>query len=343
MLPMTKPDNSNPRDRPGEFELIAAYFAPLAGEGSFGLLDDAALVRVTPGKALAMTQDATAAGVHFLREDDPASIARKALRVNLSDLAAKGAVPSAFSLALGLHDDWDEAWVAGFAKGLAADCEEFGLSLSGGDTFRAKDGPVISITAWGEMVPADYASRLGASPGDRLYVTGTIGDAALGLKVRLGEPDYCALGGAGDLLERYLVPAPPVAFAPLVAQFASAAMDISDGFVGDLQKLAKASGVDFEIALDAVPFSRSTREALALPGALEAALTGGDDYQILLTVPEAGVAAFEASAGQGRVRVSFLGVATKGSGRVSVLAPNGEALQLGRTSFTHFEPPQSPA
>lgn len=343
MLPMKNPENSQAPARPGEFELIAAYFAPLSGEGSFGLLDDAALVRVTPGKALVMTQDAIAAGVHFLRDDDPSSIARKALRVNLSDLAAKGATPSAFSLALGLHEDWDEAWIAGFANGLALDCKEFRLSLSGGDTFRAKDGPVISITAWGEMDPESYASRLGARPGDRLYVTGTIGDAALGLKVRLGEPDYCALGGAGNLLERYLVPAPPVSFAPLVAQFASAAMDISDGLVGDLQKLARASAVDFDIALDAVPFSASAKEALGLPGAIEAALAGGDDYQILLTVPEADHASFEAAVRRGEVRASPLGVAREGAGRVDVFLPNGEAVPLKRTSFAHFEASRGPS
>lgn len=323
-------------ERPGEFELIARYFAPLSGKGSFGLLDDAALVEVTPGRALAVTQDAIAAGVHFLPDDPPSSIARKALRVNLSDLAAKGAVPKAFSLALGLHPDWTESWIASFAEGLADDCRLFGLELSGGDTFKAAAGPVISITAWGEIAAGDYASRLAARPGDRLFVTGTIGDAALGLKVRLGEKPYVDLEGAGQLLARYLVPEPPVAFAPLIARFAAASMDISDGFVGDIEKMARASGVDFEIDGSAIPFSPAVREALVIPGALRSSLTGGDDYQIAFTVKQADVVALEAAAVAAGATVTQVGFAVEGSGGVHIGGEAGLMLATGRTSYAHF-------
>jgi thiamine-monophosphate kinase len=322
--------------RPGEFELIARYFAPLSGKGSFGLLDDAALVKVTPGKALAVTQDAIAAGVHFLSDDPPGTIAKKALRVNLSDLAAKGAVPMAFSLALGLHPDWTEAWIAAFAEGLAEDCRKHGLLLSGGDTFKATGGPVISITAWGEMEAADYASRLSARAGDALYVTGTIGDGALGLKVRLGEKPYSDLAGAANLLARYLVPEPPVAFAPVIARFASGSMDISDGFAGDVEKMARASGVDFEIDGSAIPFSHAVREALAIPGALRSALAGGDDYQIAFTVAQQEREIFEKAADASGINVSRIGLAVEGAGAVRISGEAGRILAAGHNSYAHF-------
>ncbi len=324
--------------RPGEFELIARYFAPLSGEGAFGLIDDAALVSVTPGKALAMTQDAIMAGVHFLPDDPPNLIAAKALRVNLSDLAAKGATPAAFSLSLGLHDGWDEAWIAAFAGGLASDCASYGLSLSGGDTFRAPGGPVISITAWGEIDPAAYKSRLGARPGDLLFVTGTIGDGAIGLKVRLGEAGYRDLPAAPILLSLYLAPRPPVRFAPLIAQFASASMDISDGFVGDLRKMALASGVSMEVHAGNLPFSPQVREALALPGAMVAALTGGDDYQILFTVSPARLEAFREAAALQDVTVTQIGhvVPSDAQSPIFIRELKGVDVTASAGSYSHF-------
>lgn len=324
--------------RPGEFEVIARYFAPLSGEGAFGLLDDAALVAVTPGKALAMTQDAIMSGVHFLPDDPPSLIAAKALRVNLSDLAAKGATPSAFSLALGLHDRWDEAWIAGFAEGLARDCADYKLSLSGGDTFRAPGGPVISITAWGEIDPAAYKSRLGARPGDLLFVTGTIGDGAIGLKVRLGEAGYRDLPGAGILLSLYLAPRPPIRFAPMIAQFASASMDISDGFVGDLRKMASASGVSMEVEAKALPFSPQVRDSLALPGAMVTALTGGDDYQILFTVNPAQLDAFRQAVALQDVKVTQIGRVLPADAQAPVVIRELKGVDLTASpgSYSHF-------
>ncbi len=170
--------------RTGEFEIIARHFAPLASDGSFGLLDDAALLTVAPGKSLVIAQGAIAAGVHFFPDDSAGTIASKALRVSLSDLAAKGATPIGFSLALGLPDGWTESWVAEFARELGKDCRDYSVKLAGGNTFRSPGGAMVSITAWGEIDPRDYKSRLGAAAGDRLYVTGTLGDAALGRKVR---------------------------------------------------------------------------------------------------------------------------------------------------------------
>jgi thiamine-monophosphate kinase len=327
----------NDTSRPGEFELIARYFAPLAGEGAFNLLDDAALVSVTPGKSLAMTQDAIMAGVHFFPDDPPHTIAMKALRVNLSDLASKGATPKAFSLALGLHPDWTEAWVAEFAKGLADDCDAYGLSLSGGDTFLAPGGPVISITAWGEIDAANYKSRLGARPGDRLFVTGTIGNAALGLMIRRNDQRLVNLDGAAILYSLYLAPRPPVSFAPIIASHASASMDISDGFIGDLEKMARASDVDFEVSALKVPLSPQVRDAVGKhPELIHAALTGGDDYQCLFTVPPQRMDAFMADIASQSVQVTEVGIARPGDGKVGVAELSGNSIGSGKTSYSHF-------
>jgi len=195
-------------ERPDEISLIAHYFAPLAGEGAFGLQDDAACLDPAPGKSWVMTQDAIAEGVHFGADDPPDQIAQKALRVNLSDLAAKGAKPRYFSLALGLADTWDEPWIAEFARGLAADCDAFDIALTGGDTFRSGGGFVISITAIGEVPRGEYVSRLGASPGDTLFVTGTIGDAYAGLLARQDKLVDIGRENRAFVEDRYLLPQP---------------------------------------------------------------------------------------------------------------------------------------
>ena len=322
--------------RPGEFELIERYFAPLSAEGSFNLIDDAALLEIAPGRKLVLTQDAIAENIHFLPDDPPHLVAAKALRVNLSDLVAKGAVPKGFSLALGLHPDWTEDWVANFAEGLRLDCAKHDLSLTGGDTFTSPGGTVISITAFGEIGPGQYASRLEAKPGEHLYVTGTIGDAAIGLRVRREEPEYTRLSKAGDLLSAYLAPDPPVAFAPVIAEFASASLDISDGFAGDLTKLARASGVNVEVDAGAIPFSPQVREALEIKGALEIALTGGDDFQILFTVPAQQAGEMEERAQAVGVKVTRLSDVVAGSGEVAIIGLDGKPLRFDTLSWRHF-------
>ena len=320
--------------RPGEFELIERYLAPLAAPGADHFRDDAAILAVTPGKSLVVTQDAIAAGVHFLADDPPDLIARKALRVNLSDLAAKGARPLAFSLALGLPDDWREAWLVGFVRGLAGDIGRYGVTLTGGDTFRSPGGTVISITAWGEIDAQSYRARRGARAGDRLFVTGTIGDGALGLEARRGRLAGADPGVNARLADRYLLPDPPVAFAPLVGRFATASMDVSDGLVGDAAKLAAASGVDLQISFADIPFSDEVRTLLGSPGMLERALTGGDDYQILFTVAEENVAQMRKMAQS--ARVTMIGTASAGGGKVRVIGLDGREMSFARTSFDHF-------
>jgi thiamine-monophosphate kinase len=314
--------------RPGEFELIARYFAPMAGEGSFSLRDDAALLEVASGHALVVTQDAVAAGIHFFGDDPPASIARKALRVNLSDLAAKGARPLAFSLALGLPADWREEWLAQFSMGLSGDCARYGVTLAGGDTFRVETGPVIAITAWGEVPAGKFASRGGAADGDDLYVTGTIGQSAIGLRVRTGELSFDS-GGTIDqtLTSAYFEPEPPVFFSPAIAAHASGAIDISDGFAGDLAKLAHASAVDAQIRCSDIPLPGVDMRSKSL---LAQALTGGDDYQILFTAPAASGAPLRAAAQKAGIRLTRLATVRAGSGAVSIVDDDGAELPLGR-------------
>lgn len=330
-----KPNSERPKSpRPGEFELIERYFAPLAAHGASGFRDDAFLFSPTPGKSLVLTQDAIAAGVHFFPDDPPDLIARKALRVNLSDLAAKGARPVGFSLALGLPSHWDEEWVAGFSRGLGEDCAGYGVALCGGDTFRSPGGAIISITAWGEIEPGRYRARKGAAPGDRLFVTGKVGDGAVGLLARRGELAQVDPHVNLVLAGRYLLPDPPVGFAALIGEFATASMDVSDGLVGDAAKLAAASGVDLELRLADIPFSGEVRPLLDRPGITATALTGGDDYQILFTVAEGRVAQLREKAQS--AAVTMIGTVATGTGKVAVIDRQGREIHFAHASFDHF-------
>lgn len=271
-------------DRYSEAEIITKLFKPVAGGAAHFLDDDAASLPPLHGGEYVVTTDALVAGVHFFPDDPPALIAKKALRVNLSDLTAKGAKPVAFLLTLALPPDWTNDWLAAFAEGLHEDSAAYGCALVGGDT-TATPGPLmVSITAFGETEGTARVTRSGARPGDAIFVSGTIGDAAIGLVLRrdpLRAPDLPAQARAA-LIERCLLPQPRVALASLVRSNASAAMDVSDGLAGDLAKLIRASGVGAMVDLPLVPLSDAARAALACdPTLFEIALTGGDDYEIL--------------------------------------------------------------
>src|SRR5271165_3625256 len=199
--------------RPSEDELIARLFAPLAGPMGLGLRDDAALLRPTAGEDLVLTTDALVAGVHFFADDPPDSIARKALRVNLSDLAAKGARPLGFLLTLALPPDWEEDWLVAFAAGLGADASAYDCPLAGGDTVGTPGPLTLSVTAYGAVPAGRMRMRSGVKAGDRLYVTGTIGDAAIGLRLRQGRGPELAAAERDFLLRRYLTPEPRLSLA----------------------------------------------------------------------------------------------------------------------------------
>jgi thiamine-monophosphate kinase len=269
--------------RYSEDELIATLFAPLAGAPALGLQDDAALLP-PQDKPLAVTADMLVAGVHFFPDDPPALIAKKALRVNLSDLAAKAATPCGFLLSIALPPDWTNDWLTAFAQGLGEDARVFCAPLLGGDT-SATPGPLtIAITALG--IAPRFVPRAGARPGDGVYISGDIGDAALGLLLRRDSNAGARLSGEhrDALLARYLLPRPRLDLVDLLRAEATAAMDVSDGLAGDLVKLTRASGVSARVEIGRVPLSAAGRTMIAgAPELLETALTGGDDYEILFT------------------------------------------------------------
>jgi thiamine-monophosphate kinase len=321
-----------------EDDLIAQFFAPMAGQAGLGLTDDAALVAVGPNEELVVTADALAADVHFFADDPPAAIARKALRVNLSDLAAKGATPAGFLLSLALPKDWREDWLAEFANALADDARAFACPLLGGDTIKSPDVLFLSITAFGTVPCGKMVRRDGARAGDRIYVSGTIGDAAAGLMLHrnlLAKP--LDPGARGFLVDRYLHPQPRLALAPILRAHASAAMDISDGLVGDLAKMLRVSAASARIELPRVPLSDAARAALATdPGLYERLLTGGDDYEILCTVPPHMCDRFEAAAKQALIDVTAIGVVEAGNDAPCFLDKDGTKKDFGRGSFSHF-------
>ncbi|MGD0563331.1 MAG: thiamine-phosphate kinase [Roseiarcus sp.] len=323
--------------RPSEDDLIARYFAPLAGPAGLGLKDDVALLRPPAGRDLVLTTDALVGGVHFFADDPADAIARKALRVNLSDLAAKGAEPIGFLLDLALPGDWTAPWLEAFAAALGDDAALYRCPLLGGDTVKTPGPLTLAITALGAVETGRMAARAGVRPGDRLYVSGTIGDAALGLRLRLGQGPELAQAHRRHLLERYLLPLPRVALAPAMARYAHGGMDVSDGFVGDLTKMLRVSGVTAHIELARLPLSDAAQAAIAAdPALFEIAATGGDDYELLAAVAPDASAGFEAAAAAAGVAATLVGEAFAGAGRPQFIGRDGRETAFRHGSFSHF-------
>jgi thiamine-monophosphate kinase len=323
----------------GEDRLIARYFAPLARHpAALGLTDDAAVLTPPPGQDLVLTTDGIIVGVHIFPEDPADAIARRALRVNLSDLAAKGAKPAGFVLAVALPAHTSEEWLAAFARGLGADAERYDCPLLGGDTDRTPGPLSVSITAFGTLPTGTMVRRSGAGPGDALFVTGSVGDAALGLKLRQDPTAGAALTAAQRdyLLARYLQPEPRTALADVVRAHASAAIDISDGLAGDLAKLCRASGVSAQIDVARVPLSDAARALhKAEPALFERTLTGGDDYEILAAVPAPKLEAFRAGARAAGVEVNEIGRLAAGETPPQFMQGR-QPLAFARPSYSHF-------
>lgn len=319
---------------PGEFELIERLFAKLAGPGGLSLKDDAAILKPRSGCDLVLTKDAIAEGRHYLPDDPPGDIARKLLRVNLSDLAAKGACPRAYLLSCAWGPGIDVGWIEAFCAGLEEDQAAYHIELLGGDTIRV-DGPtVLSLTAIGEVAAGQMVRRAGARIDDDVYVTGTIGDAALGLLVTTGA---LALASPANeaLVQRYRVPEPPVSFGAILADFAHASVDVSDGLLADLTHMCEASGVGAEIEQDAIPLSPFVQEALRQsPDLWERILCGGDDYQTLFTVPVERTRDIEAAALRTGTRVSRIGRVVAAD--VRLLDATGQKLTIDHMGFQHF-------
>lgn len=326
--------------RPGEFELIAKHFAPLVAEvpGAFGLVDDGACLTPEPGRDIVLTADAMIAGRHFLADDPPDQVARKLLRVNLSDLAAMGARPLGFLMTCAWSEDSDDSWIEAFAAGLGDDARRFGCPLLGGDT-TATEGPVaLSLTALGSVPHGRVLRRQGARPGDLLAVTGTIGDGALGLAVQ--EPDGPSASDEerAALVERYRLPQPRLAFAAAAAEagLIRACLDISDGLVGDFGHLAEVSGVALEIEAARVPLSRpAARLVRDHPDLLERVLTGGDDYELAMAVSPDSRPGLEALGRSLDLDVTIVGRVLEGGG-VTVRDAEGRPLGYAKAGWTHF-------
>ncbi|MGX1323337.1 thiamine-monophosphate kinase [Bradyrhizobium sp. USDA 377] len=323
-----------------EDSLIARYFKPLATDpGAFGLVDDAAILSAS-GDDIVVTTDAVVEGVHYLATDPADTIARKALRVNLSDLAAKGAAPAGFVLTLALRSK-EDSWLQPFADALGEDAKTFACPLLGGDTVSTPGPQMISITAFGRVPKGRMVGRTGARAGDRILVTGTIGDAALGLDVLTGGAVAAALmsdPAARDLLvSRYRVPQPRNVLAQAVRDHATAAMDVSDGLAGDLTKLCAASGVSATVEVANVPLSAPAASLIArnVVG-VETLLAGGDDYEVLCTVPSAQSDALIAAGRAVGLAVTAIGTIIGGGTPPRFIDRQGQELTLERLSYSHF-------
>jgi thiamine-monophosphate kinase len=325
-----------------EDRFIEAFFRPLATHpGALNLTDDAALLAPPAGHDLVLTADAVISGIHFFAEDAADMVAKKALRVNLSDLAAKGAKPLGFLLTLALPKLVPESWVELFARGLGSDAELYGCPLLGGDSVRTSGPIAISITAVGSVPTNTMVRRGGARVGDAVMVTGTIGDAALGLELRdavtAAKRWKLQNKHSYELMRRYLLPQPRNALAEAVRLNASAAMDVSDGLAGDLGKLCDVSGVSAEIEVARVPLSEAAASVVASePAAIQTVLTGGDDYEIVCTVPPERLDAFRAAADAARVQVTEIGRIVEEKAAPRFLDRDGKPMEFKQTSFSHF-------
>lgn len=322
-----------------EDDLIATLFAPIAGPGALGLKDDVACFTPPAGCDLIVTKDALVAGVHFYPDDPPDTIARKALRVNVSDVIAKGADPLGFLLAIALPNDVSLDWLQAFAQALGQDAALYSCPLLGGDTVRTPGPLMLSITALGSVPNGRMVARTGAQIGDAIYVSGTIGDAALGLYMRTDAPAWTQKLSLGDkeiLRQRYLVPQPRLALRHVLRDHAHCAMDVSDGLVGDLSKMMRASKTGARVELARTPLSDSAQAAIAFDNSLfETALTCGDDYEILCTIAPRQCASFEAGAQAVGVIVTRIGEVLAGD-TTSFVEASGVARILKRGSYSHF-------
>ena len=315
----------------GEFELIRRYFAAApcaqAAEGIvLGIGDDCALLQPAPGMQLALSTETLVAGVHFPQPCDPFLLGQRALAVSVSDLAAMGAEPLGFTLALTLPEA-DPAWLEGFARGLSQMAGQCAIALVGGDTTR---GPLsLTLSVFGQLPAGQALTRAGARPGDLLCVGGSLGDAAAALPLVLGQ--QVAAGAEADyLLQRYWAPQPQLALGQWLRGRASAALDVSDGLLADCGHIAKASAVALQVERDSLPLSAALR-TLAGERAVDCALSGGDDYRLAFTLPAQYLPALQAQWPEAVV----IGRAVAGQG-VQLLDGAGRRLDPPSAGYQHF-------
>jgi thiamine-monophosphate kinase len=325
----------------GEFGRIRRFFAPLAGPGGLGLMDDAALIDCAPGHRLVVTVDAIVEGIHYLADDPPDLVARKLLRVNLSDLAAMGARPLHYLLTTALPASLGDDWVAHFAAGLAEDQQIFGVALLGGDSVATAGPAVLSLTAFGEVAAGAEIRRSGARPGDRIWVSGTIGDAFLGLKVLRGFYPDLAPADRAALTARFQLPEPRTELGPRLAGIAHAMLDVSDGLLADLGHICEASQVGATIALPSLPLSSAARRAIAEEPDLPARLaTAGDDYELLFAAPPEADDAIGRLGSELGLPITAIGTIDQGEGEkragVRLVDAQGKPIPVATPGYRHF-------
>ncbi len=315
-----------------EFELIRRYFARSVKDPSvlLGIGDDGAIVRPDADRELVMVMDTLVEGVHYPAGFDAADTGYRAVAVNLSDIAAMGARPRWMTLALTLAGD-DAGWLDGFSRGLFEAADEFSIALIGGDTTRG-DQTVITVHISGDVIPGTALRRSGAQSGDDIYVTGTPGDAAAGLQ--LWQSNNVRSEYQRQLLRRFARPEPRLALAGKIAPHATAAIDISDGLFADIEKLLLASGAGGAIDLDLLPLSAALVAVHGKEAAVEFALGGGDDYELVFTAAAAQAQAIGELSKKSAVPVTRIGSVRRGDALKCVRA--GEAVNYRHAGYRHF-------
>lgn len=334
--------SGNP-SRLDEFGLIRRHFAPLAAgqAGAFGLTDDGALIEIGDGERLVVTADTMVAGVHFPVDDPPDQIARKLLRVNLSDLAAMGAEPRNYTLSVVLPPEIDDTWLAAFAAGLATDQKLYGIGLIGGDTVSTTGPLTFSLTAFGTLAGKATLRRNAAVVDDDIYVSGTIGDASLGLAIIQARFDAASDDDRDFLITRFRLPEPRLSLGQSLIGVARAAADVSDGLVADLGHICRASSCSAAIRLNLVPLSGPAERAVTDRQSLHhSLLTGGDDYELVFTAPVAMRGALERISSKCGVSLARIGQCVGAQNEtplVAVLDGAGNRIDLGHGGYRHFK------
>ncbi len=316
----------------GEFDIIEKFFAPLSGREGLALKDDVALLKPPSGQDQIVSKDLLVADVHFRAQDAANLIAQKALAVNVSDIVAKGGTPVLYWLGLALSpENASPAWLQSFSDGLKEAQQRFGCRLAGGDTTKSPQGTVISVTVLGYVPTGQIILRSGAAVGDDLYVTGTLGNAALGLRcLQQNIPGFDFLKAA------YHIPAPPVKVGQDLAGLASAAADVSDGLIADCGHIAERSGVKIQIWQASLPKSQEAEALLASdPSLTDKVWSAGDDYQIAFTASSRIRSEISEIGAHNSTRIQRIGEVLKGKG-VELLDHKGEIVQVSTGGYTHF-------
>jgi thiamine-monophosphate kinase len=325
-----------PANELGEFERIRRFFAPLAGPGGLGLVDDAALIDCAPGRRLVITADAIVAGVHYLPGDPPDLVARKLLRVNLSDLAAMGARPLHYVLTTALPAELGPEWLARFADGLAEDQRRYGIDLLGGDSVGTRGPAVLSLTAIGEVTAEQEIRRSGARPGDLVWVSGSIGDAFLGLGALHGAHPDLSRQHREYLVCRFRLPEPRTELGPRLCGIAHAMIDVSDGLLADLGHICETSGTAAVVEMTRLPLSPATRWIVeSSRDMLPRLAAAGDDYELLFAAPAGATEAIVALSSFLQIPVTEIGRIEAGAG-VRLIDDDGRTIPVETTGYRHF-------